>query len=168
MGVVLVLAACLSHGGLAHKCYLDLGCVPLPRLLPHGGYHGLRSMHVGMPWPWKRVHRGCLCLGYLPIGGLFSQIRVFSKRRFFPQRRLFRQASMPWPRQHARRSRPDLYCLSIGAVLILAACLYHGRFPIGVIMALETCIWACHGLGSMPTKATMTLAAFPLDGYFPK
>ena len=36
----------------------------------------------------------------------------------------------------------------------------------GVIMAVGTCTWACHGPGSMPTRATVTLVACPLDDYF--
>ena len=47
----MVVAACLSYGSLSHRCSLDLGWVALPWLLPCGGYHGLGSMHVGMPWP---------------------------------------------------------------------------------------------------------------------
>jgi len=51
MGDSLALATCLSRGCLAHGCYLDLSCVPLPWLLPYGSFHKLGSMHVGMPWP---------------------------------------------------------------------------------------------------------------------
>ena len=134
MEVALVLAVCLNHGDLAHRCCLDLGCLPLPRLLPHRGYHGLWSMHMGMPWPWQRVHRGCFCLGCLLTRGLFSQIKVFSKIRFFPQRRLFGQANMP--KQYAQRGCLGLCCLPMGVVLILATCLCHGCFLMGIIMAL--------------------------------
>ena len=28
-------------------------CVPLPWLLTHEDYHGLKSMYVGIPWPWE-------------------------------------------------------------------------------------------------------------------
>jgi len=61
-----------------------------------------------------------------------------------------------------------LYCLPVGATLILAACFYHGCLPMDVVMALGTCIWACHGLGIVLIGATMALAACPLNDYFLK
>ena len=75
---------------------------------------------------------------------------------------------MPCPRQYAHRCCPGLYCLPVGAALILAACFYQGCLPMGVVMVLGTCMWACHGLGSVLIRATMALAACPLNGYFPK
>ena len=38
---------------------------------------------MGRLWPWQHVHKGCLDLGCLPFGMLFSLMRVFSKRIFF-------------------------------------------------------------------------------------
>nr|POF02432.1 hypothetical protein CFP56_28042 [Quercus suber] len=75
---------------------------------------------------------------------------------------------MPWPRQHAHKGCPGFCCLPMGAVLILVACLCHDCFPIRVIKAVGLCTWACHGIGNVPTWATMALAACPLDVYFPK
>ena len=45
-------------------------CVPLPWLLTHEDYHGLKSMYVGIPWPWEHSR-------------VISQMRVLSKRRVF-------------------------------------------------------------------------------------
>ena len=42
----LALAACLSHGSLTHGCYLDLGYVSFPLLLPYRSSHSLQSTHV--------------------------------------------------------------------------------------------------------------------------
>ena len=72
IGYALALATWLTHGGLAHGCFLDLGYVSLPWMVLHGDCHGLRSMQVGMSWPWHDVYGGYLCLGCLPIGGLLS------------------------------------------------------------------------------------------------
>ena len=71
MDAALTLVTCFSNCGLAHGC-----------------------------WEHARgqcAHGDFLSLGYLPNGGLFYQMRGFSKRMFFSQRSLFGQASMPLP-----------------------------------------------------------------------
>ena len=112
----------------------------------------------GLVWPWQHDHGGCLILGCLPIRVLFSQIRLFFF--FFPKRKLFRQVSEQWPWQH---SQPLL--LSYGALLILVVCLCHGCFPVGTVIALDACRWACNGFGNVSTGAAFALAACPLKDY---
>lgn len=48
IGSTLALVACLSHGGLAHWCFIDLGYVPLPWMLPYGDCHGLGKVSTGV------------------------------------------------------------------------------------------------------------------------
>ena len=104
------------------------------------------------------------------------------KRGLFSQRRLFGQASMPWPSLSAHRGcvghcylpmGPWLRALAMeplpmGAVLSLAMWLCHSDFPMGAVMALRACMWVGHGLGNLSMRATLTLAACLLKGYFLK
>ena len=69
---------------------------------------------------------------------------------------------MRWPWLHALA----MVALPIGATLNLIVWLFRGYFPMEVVMALGACTWACHGLASVPTGATLALAACPLDDYF--
>ena len=71
MDAALTLVTCFSNCGLAHGCW-----------------EHARG---------QRAHGDFLSLGCLPNGGLFYQMRGFSKRMFFTQRSLFGQASMPLP-----------------------------------------------------------------------
>ena len=71
MDAALTLVTCFSNCGLAHGCW-----------------EHARG---------QRAHGDFLSLGCLPNGGLFYQMRGFSKRMFFSQRSLFGQASMPLP-----------------------------------------------------------------------
>ena len=64
---------------------------------------------------------------------------------------------MPWPWLRAIA----MVALPMCAVLNLVVPLCRGCFPIEAVMALGACMWACHSLGSMPTSATLTLAACP-------
>ena len=93
MEVALVLAVCLNHGDLAHRCCLDLGCLPLPRLLPHRGYHGLWSMHVGMPW--------AMCPQGLLLPWLLAHWRVIFPNQGFFQNKIFSSKEVIWASQHA-------------------------------------------------------------------
>ena len=136
--------------------------MPLPWLLTFGGYHGFGNMHMGMPWPWLRAHRGYHGPSCLPIGWLFSQIRVFQKGGYFPKVGYLGRATMRLVNVHG--GRLDLCCLPVRDALALATCHSHGSlahrccFPMEVVMALEACIWACHGLQRMPMLHWPSLA----------
>ena len=59
IGATLALAACLSHGGLVHKCFLDLGCMPLP---------WLSASLWGLSWPLEHAYGHAMALATCPRG----------------------------------------------------------------------------------------------------
>ena len=69
--------------------------------------------------------------------------------------------SWPWLRTLAVVSFP------VGAALNMVVWLWHSCFLMGAVMALGACIWAGYGLGNMSIGAALTLAACPLECYFP-
>ena len=122
-------------------CYIGLR-LPIGWLFSKIGSLSLKGAHLG--------RLACLVLGRVPIGAALA----FASYLW--------GLTWPWLRALAMATLPT------GVVLILAGWLCHGCFPMGAIMDLGTSMWACHGLGSVPTRASLALVACPLEGYFPK
>ena len=93
---------------------------------------GLATCLQGLPWPWLLAHWRVT----------FPNEGFFPKDFFFPQKISFRQANMPCSWQNAHEG-----CLSLFFL------------PMGATMDLGICMWACHSLGNVPTRASLALAA---------
>lgn len=101
-------------------------------------------------------------MGWLSLGCranwmvIFPIVYFFSKKKGF----FFQGVYLGRPTCLGLGSLAMRAALAFAATLILAVYLCRGYFPMGAIMALGACTWACHVLGSVPTGAALAFASY--------